>query len=65
MELCYDSNAETKLAAIDSLIEALDILSTGYKKTKILPVLLEMMNSVNEDVTKKMSFLIGKIIHKV
>lgn len=65
MELLYDSNINIKLCAIDSIVKLLDILSYDYKKTRMAYVFLELMNSINEDVMKKMSFHVGTITHKV
>ena len=65
MELTYDSDSVVRLSAIDSLVEVLDMLSSGYKKAKMVPVLLELMNSTNNEVVKKISFLIGKVVYKV
>ena len=65
LELTYDSDSQVKLAAIDALVDSLDILSTGYKRSRIVPTLLDMMGSFNEEVMKKMAILIGKIIHKL
>ena len=65
MELVYDSNITVKLNAIDSAVEALDILSLGFKKSRMTQSLIELMSSMNEEVMKKMSFLVGKIVYKV
>ena len=65
MELLYDSNINIKLAAIDAIVKVTDILSMDFKKNRMTTVFLELMNSVNEDVMKKMSFHIGAIVYKV
>jgi len=65
MELLYDSNINIKLAAIDAIVKILDILSQDYKKTRMITVFLELMNSVNEEVMKRMSFHVGTIVHKL
>jgi len=65
LELIYDSDTIVKLSAIDSVVEILDMLSLSYRKTRMVQVMFELMNSFNEDVTKKMSFLVGKILYKV
>lgn len=65
MELLYDSNINIKLAAIDAIVKVLDILSQEYKKTRMTTVFLELMNSVNEEVMKRMSYHVGTIVHKV
>jgi len=65
MELLYDSNINIKLAAIDAIVKVTDILSMDFKKNRMTTVFLELMNSVNEDVMKKMSFHIGDIVYKV
>jgi hypothetical protein len=65
MELHYDSNMSIKLAAISSLVKALEILSYDFRKNRMVYVFLELMNSVNEEVMKKISFYIGEIIYKV
>jgi hypothetical protein len=65
MELLYDSNISIKLSAIDSIVKLLDILSYDYRKSRMTSVFLELMNSINEDVMKKMSSHVGTIVYKV
>lgn len=65
MELLYDSNINIKLAAIDAIVKVTDILSQDYKKARMINVFLELMNSINEEVMKRMSLHIGTILHKV
>jgi len=65
MELLYDSNINIKLAAIDAIVKVTDILSVDFKKNRMTTVFLELMNSINEDVMRKMSFHIGAIVYKV
>jgi len=64
-EFVYDSDIEVKMAAIDSLVELLDVLSPSFKRSKMVSVFFEMMSSSNEEMMKKMSFLVGKIFYKL
>ena len=64
-EFVYDSDSGVKMAAIDSLVEILDVLSPAFKRSKMISVFFDMMNSSNEEMMKKMSFLVGKIFYKV
>ena len=61
----YDSDTDVKMAAIDALVELLDVLSPAFKRSKMISVFFELMNSSNEEMMKKMSFLVGKIFYKV
>ena len=61
MELVYDSDIEIKIHAIDLVFELIDCYSVDIKKNRITNLFIELLSNVNEEVVKKMSFLIGKV----
>jgi hypothetical protein len=62
MELVYDSDIEIKIIAIDLVFALIDYYSVDIRKNRITNLFIELLSSLNEEVVKKMSFIIGKVI---
>lgn len=65
MELVYDSDIEIKILAIDLVFSLIDYYSVDIRKNRITNLFIELLASLNEEVIKKMSFIIGKVFHKL
>ena len=51
-----------KVNTVELVASSLDIFSEETKKTRLTNICLELRNSVNEEVMKKVSYYIGKMI---
>ena len=61
MELVYDSDIEIKILAIELVFSLIDNYSVDIKKIRITNLFIELLSNSNEEVIKKMSFLIGDV----
>lgn len=64
-ELVYDPEIKIKVSSIKLLVDLLDYLKNVQKRSKIANLFSEILQLVNEDVVKVMSFSQSKIISKV
>ena len=63
--MIYDTDLQIKLHSIDLLINVIDLISIECKKSRVIPTILDLLTTANEDIYKRMSFHIGKFVHKV
>ena len=65
MELVYDSEINVKSLAIYLIFKIIDLLSEECKMNRMTNLFIELMSSLNEEVNKKISLLIGEVFMKV
>ena len=65
MELVYDSDPFVKISAIELVLSNLDLFFEETRKTRLMNLSLELLSSLNEEVNKKVSFYLGKMIKDV
>lgn len=65
MELVYDAEINVKCAGIKLAFRVIDAFSLEIQGNRILPLFIEMLTSINEEVLKVISNQIGFIVYKV
>ena len=65
MELVYDAEINVKSLAIYLIFKIIDLLSEECKMNRMTNLFIELMSSLNEEVNKKISLLIGEVFMKV
>lgn len=65
MELVYDADITVKIEAINLLCKITPFLNEQTIKSRITNFFIEIIQSINEEVVKIVSFQIGKILVNV
>lgn len=63
--MIYDPEIKIKTSSIKLLVDVLDFLTNEEKKKQIASLFSEILQLVNEEVVKVMSFSLAKIVKKV
>lgn len=65
IELVYDQEIHVKVLAIDLVFKVADYFNEEMKRTRITSLFLELLYSVNIEVVKVMSTIIGSVLAKL
>lgn len=65
MELIYDAEINVKSASIKLAFRIIDYYPLEIKNHRIANLFIELLSSINEEVLKVISNMIGQIIFKV
>ena len=65
MELIYDAEINVKSSSIRLIFKMIDIFSNDVRVNRLSFLFIELLGSINEEVLKVISSMIGFIISKV
>ncbi len=65
MELIYDAEINVKSSSIRLIFKMIDIFSPDVRMNRLSFLFIELLGSINEEVLKVISSMIGFIISKV
>lgn len=65
MELIYDAEINVKSSSIRLIFKMIDIFSNEVRANRLSFLFIELLGSINEEVLKVISSMIGFIISKV
>lgn len=65
MELIYDTNIDVKGAAIRLVFKISNLYSPECVRNRLVNLFLELIASHNEELTKRVSFILGEMLQKL
>jgi len=65
IELVYDSEITVKVPAIKLVFNVVEYFNEEMKRVRIVALFIELLYSINPEVVKTMSSIIGTVLHKL
>lgn len=65
MELIYDAEINVKSSSIRLIFKMVDIFSNDVRVNRLSFLFIELLGSINEEVLKVISSMIGFVVSKV